>query len=67
MANAGADTNGSQFFFNYKDSALEPDYTIFGTVTEEGMATLEKISANGAAGGLPDGPPAQTVTIESVE
>ena len=38
MANAGADTNGSQFFFNYKDSALEPDYTIFGTVTEEGMA-----------------------------
>lgn len=67
MANAGADTNGSQFFLNYKDSALDPDYTIFGTITEEGMATLEKISAKGAAGGLPDGPPAEAVTIESAE
>ena len=30
MANAGPDTNGSQFFLVYADSALRPNYTIFG-------------------------------------
>ena len=30
MANAGPDTNGSQFFLVYKDSRLRPDYTVFG-------------------------------------
>ena len=32
MANAGPDTNGSQFFLVYGDSALRPNYTIFGRV-----------------------------------
>src|SRR4051794_25717230 len=30
MANAGAGTNGSQFFLVYKDSQLNPNYTPFG-------------------------------------
>ena len=34
MANAGPDTNGSQFFLVYADSTLPPDYTVFGTITE---------------------------------
>ena len=62
MANAGPDTNGSQFFLNYKDSYLPPLYNAFGWVDEEGLATLDRIGAGGvdpSAEGAPiDGPPA---------
>src|SRR4026208_609478 len=34
MANAGPNTNGSQFFIMHTDYALPPSYTIFGKVTE---------------------------------
>lgn len=34
MANAGPNTNGSQFFIMHVDYALPPSYTIFGRVTE---------------------------------
>jgi peptidyl-prolyl cis-trans isomerase B (cyclophilin B) len=47
MANAGPDTNGSQFFMVYANSALRPNYTIFGTVDETGLATLDRIAAGG--------------------
>jgi peptidyl-prolyl cis-trans isomerase B (cyclophilin B) len=47
MANAGPDTNGSQFFLVYADSALRPNYTIFGTVDDDGLAVLDKIAAGG--------------------
>jgi peptidyl-prolyl cis-trans isomerase B (cyclophilin B) len=46
MANAGPNTNGSQFFFVWKDTTLAPDYTPFGTVIG-GMKVLEKIAAAG--------------------
>ena len=46
MANAGPNTNGSQFFFTWKDTTLAPDYTPFGTVIG-GMRVLEKIAAAG--------------------
>jgi peptidyl-prolyl cis-trans isomerase B (cyclophilin B) len=68
MANAGPDTNGSQFFLVYANSALRPDYTIFGRVTRTGLATLDRI----AAGGIEptsddpapvDGPPALRTVI----
>ncbi|MQY29010.1 peptidylprolyl isomerase [Nocardia aurantia] len=69
MANAGPDTNGSQFFLMFGDSQLPPQYTIFGTVDEPGLATLDKIAAGGddesmattAGGGKPNLP----VTFES--
>jgi peptidyl-prolyl cis-trans isomerase B (cyclophilin B) len=66
MANAGADTNGSQFFLVYKDSQLPPNYTAFGTIDATGLATLDKIAAGGVAGGGPDGKPATDVKIKSV-
>ncbi|MFC4084360.1 peptidylprolyl isomerase [Amycolatopsis samaneae] len=47
MANAGPATNGSQFFVVYGDSALKPNYTIFGTVDDAGLATLDKVAAGG--------------------
>jgi cyclophilin family peptidyl-prolyl cis-trans isomerase len=34
MANAGPNTNGSQFFIMHVDYPLPPGYTIFGRVTE---------------------------------
>ncbi len=67
MANAGPDTNGSQFFLVYKDSALRPDYSIFGTVLPLGLRTLDRIAAAGVASDDPgaplDGAPARTTRI----
>jgi cyclophilin family peptidyl-prolyl cis-trans isomerase len=34
MANAGPNTNGSQFFIMHSDYPLPPNYTIFGRVTD---------------------------------
>lgn len=65
MANAGPGTNGSQFFMVYRDSLLPPTYTIFGTVSQAGLAVIDKIAAAGVAGGGDDGTPANEVTITS--
>jgi len=66
MANAGPNTNGSQFFLVYKDSQLPPQYTVFGTIQADGLATLDKIAKAGVAGGGDDGAPAVDVTIKSL-
>lgn len=68
MANAGPGTNGSQFFIVYGDSMLPPNYTIFGTVDEGGLATLDKIAGQGQdeSNGPGDGKPTQPVTLNSV-
>ena len=47
MANSGKNTNGSQFFFVYEDSALNPYYTVWGRITS-GLETLRAIAAAGA-------------------
>lgn len=65
MANAGPDTNGSQFFLNYEDSPLPPVYTYFGQITDEGLATLDAIAEKGVEGGAADGAPAEEVVIET--
>ncbi|MDR3664704.1 MAG: peptidylprolyl isomerase [Mycobacterium sp.] len=66
MANAGPNTNGSQFFLVYQDSQLPPNYTAFGTVDATGLATLDKIANNGIEGGGGDGKPAQPVNISYI-
>jgi peptidyl-prolyl cis-trans isomerase B (cyclophilin B) len=66
MANSGPNTNGSQFFMVYKDTQLPPEYTIFGKIQPDGLATLDKIAKGGVAGGGADGAPATEVTIKSV-
>ncbi len=43
MANAGPNTNGSQFFILKTDYGLQPNYTIFGAVIS-GMDIVEKIA-----------------------
>ncbi len=42
MANAGPNTNGSQFFIMLADTPLPPNYTIFGEVTS-GMNVVDQI------------------------
>jgi len=44
MANAGPNTNGSQFFIMHKDYALPKNYTIFGQVTK-GLDVVDTIAA----------------------
>ncbi|MFA6437353.1 MAG: peptidylprolyl isomerase [Candidatus Paceibacterota bacterium] len=44
MANAGPNTNGSQFFIMTKDYSLQPNYVIFGKIIE-GLDTLDKIAS----------------------
>ncbi|MBO0676620.1 peptidylprolyl isomerase [Mycolicibacterium sp. S2-37] len=66
MANAGPNTNGSQFFLVYQDSQLPPGYTVFGRIDDTGLATLDKIAQAGVGGGGEDGPPATPVKVTSV-
>jgi len=65
MANAGAGTNGSQFFFVFKDSQFSPNYTPFGKVVS-GLDVLDAIAAEGTDNGQSDGAPKKTVTLSSV-
>ena len=72
MANAGPDTNGSQFFLVYANSALRPNYTIFGGVSRRGLATLDRIAAAGIAPtpedpAPVDGAPASPVRIRKAQ
>jgi peptidylprolyl isomerase len=63
MANAGPDTNGSQFFVisGPQGVRLPPQYSLFGKV----ISGLEVVAAIDAIG-TPSGTPTETVTIESV-
>lgn len=42
MANAGPNTNGSQFFIMLANNSLPPNYTIFGEVTS-GMDVVDQV------------------------
>jgi len=65
MANAGPNTNGSQFFIVTQDAQLGPDYTVFGSVSDAGMEVVDAIEAGGNG---PDGvAPKKPVTITSVK
>jgi peptidyl-prolyl cis-trans isomerase B (cyclophilin B) len=46
MANAGANTNSSQFFFVYADSPLPANYTLFGHVVQ-GLDIIQTVAAGG--------------------
>ena len=62
MANAGPNTNGSQFFVMHADYGLPPNYTIFGRLTA-GEDVLDKIAT--AQTGAQDRP-TEPVKINSV-
>jgi peptidyl-prolyl cis-trans isomerase B (cyclophilin B) len=66
MANAGPNTNGSQFFIVYDDSQLPPSYAVFGHVDDAGLAVVKEIAAKGTDSGGADGAPKEAVEIGSV-
>jgi len=68
MANAGPNTNGSQFFIVYQDTQLSPAYTVFGTVSATGMDVVNAIAAGGTdnSNGQGDGKPLLPAKITSV-
>ncbi|HEX9013543.1 MAG TPA: peptidylprolyl isomerase [Anaerolineaceae bacterium] len=66
MANAGADSNGSQFFITYAaEPKLDGKYTIFGKVIQ-GMDVVQKLTPRdpSQANNLPPGDKILSVTIE---
>jgi cyclophilin family peptidyl-prolyl cis-trans isomerase len=70
MANAGRNTNGSQFFIMHQSQGLPPNYTIFGEVTG-GMDVVDAIasvpvraSRSGEASSPVDRVAIESVTIE---
>ena len=66
MANAGPNTNGSQFFLVFGDSpALGPSYSIWGKITK-GLDVLKYIASKGVNDPSGIGAPKIKVAIESV-
>lgn len=64
MANAGPDTNGSQFFINYADEhGIPPNYAVIGTVVR-GMDIVDRVAAGGCDNALGDGDGAPRTRIE---
>lgn len=71
MANAGADTNGSQFFLVYGNSKFPPDFTVLGNMDAAGLKVVSQIAAAGIGTpngmGPGDGAPKDPVVIASVK
>ena len=66
MANAGRNTNGSQFFIMHADYPLPPNYTIFGQ-TVAGLETIDTIATAPTQPGGEGSTPISPVVIQSVE
>ncbi|MGH3753809.1 MAG: peptidylprolyl isomerase [Pseudonocardiaceae bacterium] len=72
MANTGQpNSGGSQFFLIYGDSQLPPTYTVFATISPDGLKVIDEIAKAGSDGSLEPSPgggkPKQPVTITSVD
>jgi serine/threonine protein kinase len=66
MIHDDRNANGSQFAMVYHDSLINPEYTVFGTVDENGLATVDKIAKLEISNGNDEGRPGKAVVINSV-
>jgi cyclophilin family peptidyl-prolyl cis-trans isomerase len=68
MANAGRNTNGSQFFIVHADYALPKNYTIFGIVVDgwEAFDAVANVPVRSSSTGE-NSVPTEPVTLESVD
>jgi len=67
MANAGPNTNGSQFFIVLADAQLPPKYDVLGTVDAATMPVVDAIAAAGVDPSDPSGiKPAWGAHIDSI-
>lgn len=69
MANAGPNTNGSQFFIMHQDYELQPAYVIFGKADDISLATVDAIADTPVQANVFGEPsdPLEDVIIESVQ
>ncbi len=65
MANAGPNTNGSQFFIVHQDYPLPPNYNVFGLV-REGLDVLDAL-ASVAVGGPQRSDPLEPQVIQTIQ
>jgi cyclophilin family peptidyl-prolyl cis-trans isomerase len=63
MANAGPNTNGSQFFIMHQDYGLPPQYNVFGKATD-GLDVVDDIATTATSAG---DRPVEDVVIETIE
>ncbi|WP_410614656.1 peptidylprolyl isomerase [Amycolatopsis sp. lyj-109] len=66
------DSGGSQFFLVYGENNIPPEYTVFGSIDDPGLQTLDTIARRGidpAKPGIGDGsgPPKVPVTLTGVD
>ncbi|MEQ0565016.1 peptidylprolyl isomerase [Amycolatopsis sp. NEAU-NG30] len=68
---AEPDTGGSQFFLVYGDTTIPPEYTVFGSIDDQGLAVLDRVARGGVDQSRPgpgdgSGPPKIRVTLTHV-
>ncbi|MGW4057971.1 peptidylprolyl isomerase [Amycolatopsis sp. NPDC004747] len=68
---AAPDSGGSQFFLVFGDIKIPPDYTVFGSIDDPGLETLDAVARAGIDPSKPgigdgSGPPKTPVTLTHV-
>jgi len=57
-------SGGSQFFMVYGDAQLSPDYSVFGSITDDGLKVLDKVARGGIGTPGQDGTGAPTLQVK---
>jgi peptidyl-prolyl cis-trans isomerase B (cyclophilin B) len=65
------DSGGSQIFLVFGDTQIPPEYTVFGSIDDAGLAVLDKVAAAGVDPSRPgigdgSGPPKTPVTFTAI-